>query len=206
MVKSKQLVESMKYFPLKNSHSFKLIIFNIVNVRFCLSHSSLRNFFNAMPICDPVGAIRQPFRSGSGGEDGVEFIRCVGRREPQIHKLLIFAEDGITRKVYPFTRIDVGNFSGVCFKTDYSTEVGSRVAIYGQRYINGRFKWLDVPAPFCDAGMAWTDNLLVPEARWGDGVRFGAWAWGNQPGFLIVFDVPWHGVFPSRSAYLPRSP
>ena len=70
-----------------------------------------------MPRRKPVGVIRQPSSSGRGGEDGLDFIRCVGRREPQIHKLWSFAEDGITRKVHPFARIDVGDFSGDCFHT-----------------------------------------------------------------------------------------
>ena len=53
--------------------------------------------------------------------------------------------------------------------------------------------------------MAWTDNLLVHEERWGDGVRVGSWAWRNKPGFLIGFDVLWRGVVPVCAAYLPRS-
>ena len=54
--------------------------------------------------------------------------------------------------------------------------------------------------------VSWTDNLLIPEARWGDGVRVGYWAWGTQPGVLIGAGVPWHGVIPAPPAYLPRSP
>ena len=78
-----------------------------------------------------VGVIHQPYSSGSGANDRLEFIRCVGGREPQIHKLWIFAEDGITREVHPFTRIVVSDFSGDCFFTAYATEIVRIVSIYG---------------------------------------------------------------------------
>ena len=68
------------------------------------------------------------------------------------------------------------------------------MTIYSQIYINGSVEWLDIPAPFCDTGMAWNDKLLVTEACWGDGVRVRDWAWGNQPIDLIGVDIPWHGV------------
>ena len=80
------------------------------------------------------------------------------------------------------------------------------MAIYGQRFINGSVEWLVIPAPFCVTGFAWTDNLLVPKARWGYGIRVGDWDWGTRPGVLIGADVPWRGVVPDRTAYLPRSP
>ena len=95
----------------------------------------------------PAGVIRQPSSSGSGGKDGLEFIRCVGGREPQIHELWSVAEDGITREVHPFTRIDVGDFSGGCFRTAYATEIGRKVFIYSQKSINGSVKWIGIPSP-----------------------------------------------------------
>ena len=80
------------------------------------------------------------------------------------------------------------------------------MAIYGQRSINGSIEWLGVPAPFFDTGVDWTDNILVPSPRLGDGVMVGDWYWGTQPGFLIGADVPWRNVVPACLAYLPRSP
>ena len=80
------------------------------------------------------------------------------------------------------------------------------MAIHGQKSINGRVEWLGVPVLFCDTGVAWNDNLMVPEACWGDGVRVGGCAWGNQPGVLIEVDILWRGVIPAYAAYLPRSP
>ena len=134
------------------------MIFNIVAVWFCLAHSSYRNFLSTMHRRDPVGVIRQPFSSGSGGEDGVEFICCVGGWEPQIYELWNFSEDEITCEFHPFRRIDVGDLSGDCFQTYYFAEEGLRVSIYGQISINRSVKWLGVPVPFSDTGLAWTDN------------------------------------------------
>ena len=85
----------------------------------------------------------------------------------------VFPKDGIPCEVHPFLRVDFGNFSGGCFQTDYSTEVGPRVAIYGQKSINGSVEWLCIPAPFCDTGVDCTDNLLVSEPLWRDGDKIG---------------------------------
>ena len=175
-------------FPLKNNYSFKPRTFNIVAVYLYLAHSSLYNFCNTMPRREPVVAICQPSCSGSRGEDGVEFIRCVGGQEPQTHKIWSFAEDGINRKVHPFARIDVKDFPGDCFLNNYSTVVVHKVTIYGQMYINGSVEWLSVPAPFCYTEVASTDNLLVPEARWGDRGIVETWALGTQYG------IPFRGV------------
>ena len=46
--------------------------------------------------------------SGSGVEDRPEFICCVDRRYPKIHEIWNFAEDGVTCKVHPVVRVDVG--------------------------------------------------------------------------------------------------
>ena len=68
-----------------------------------------------MPRPETVKVIRQPSISGSGADDRLEFIRCVGGRQPQIHELWSFSEGRITRKVHPFVPIDIGDFSGDCF-------------------------------------------------------------------------------------------
>ena len=83
-----------------------------------------------MPRRKPVGVIRQPSKSGGGADDRLEFICCLVRREPLIHELWSFAEDGITSEVHPFARIDIGDFSGDCFRTAYASEIGRRVSIY----------------------------------------------------------------------------
>ena len=131
-----------------------------------------------MPRCKPVGVIFQPSNSGSGADDRLWFIRCVGRWEPQINEIWIFAEDRITCEVYPFARIDVGDFSGDCFRTAHATEIGRhRVTIFGRIYINMSVEWFSVPIPFYDtAGVPWIDNILVPEFLWGYGDSYQVWA------------------------------
>ena len=57
---------------------------------------------------DPVGAIRRRSDSGSGDKDGLEFIRCVDGRDPQIHEVWSFGEDGVTREVHLTARVDFG--------------------------------------------------------------------------------------------------
>ena len=55
-----------------------------------------------------VGSIHRRSDYGGGNEDGPEFIRCVDRREPQIHEVWTFGEDGVMREVLPTAQVDVG--------------------------------------------------------------------------------------------------
>ena len=80
------------------------------------------------------------------------------------------------------------------------------MAIYGQESINGSVKWLGVPAPFCDTGVAGTENILVPSPHWGDRVGVGYWDWVAHSGVIIRDDVPWRSALPARPDHLPRSP
>ena len=126
---------------------------------------------------NPVGVISQPSNSGSRDDDRLEFICCVGGREPQIYELWTFSEDGITRRVHPFARVDINDFSGYCFHTYFMTEERCRVTIFGRISINVSVEWLGVPIPFYDtAGVPWIDNILVPELHWGDGDSYQVWA------------------------------
>ena len=86
---------------------------------------------------EPVGAICWPSNSDSGDEDGPEFIRCVDRREAQIHKGWTFGEDGVTREVCLTARVDVGaGFVGE-FSTNYLTPFWRRVPMSVVNSING---------------------------------------------------------------------
>ena len=73
--------------------------------------------------------------------------------------------------------------------------------------MNGIVEWLGVPAPFCDTGMAWTENILVPNPFWGDRSGYKRWdfATRTQPRFGGR-SVPWHGLVPFRPDYVPSSP
>ena len=62
-----------------------------------------------MAGCEPVGDIHWRSNSGSGDEDGLEFIRCVDGRDPQVHEVWIFGEDGVTPEIYLTALVDVGD-------------------------------------------------------------------------------------------------
>ena len=125
----------------------------------------------------PVGVIHQTSNYNNGDDDRLEFIRCVGGPDPQIHKLWTFADDGITRKVHPFARIDLCDFSGNCFHIHFMTEERRKVTIFGQISINVSVEWLDVTFPFYDtAGVPCIDNILFPEFHWGDRDSYQVWA------------------------------
>ena len=159
-----------------------------------------------MPIHELVRVIRQPFNSGRGGKYGLEFIRCVGRRQPQIQEVWTFADGGITREVHTFACVDVGAFSRDCFHTDYFDEHGRRVYIYSRKSINGSVEWLGVPRFGCNDGPPWTDHLLCPSPHWGDGARAVAWSWCIQPdGRYVGVDVPWSVPIPVCADCLPQS-
>ena len=94
----------------------------------------------------------------------------------------------------------------ICFQTNYDTEIGRRVAIYGRKSINGSVKWLGIPAPFCDTGMAWTENILGPSPFWVDRVTYATWVFGTQSVVLVRYGVLWRSVVSARPFYLPKSP
>ena len=95
-------------------------------------------------------------------------------------------------------------FSGY---TVFVISTSNRVAILGQKSINGSIKWLGITAPFCDTGVAWTNNFLVTEALWGDRGTVETWDLGNKSGVCFSgVDVPWRGAVLFCAVYLPRSP
>ena len=130
----------------------------------------------------------------------------MGGRDPQTHELWSFYEDGITREDHPFAWIDVGDFRGYCFHTAYATEIGRRVFISSRKSINGSFEWLGVPAPSCGTGVAWTENILVPNLCWGDRCGYKRWALSThyRPRFRGRSFI-WSGAVPFRPDYVPSS-
>ena len=50
------------------------------------------------------------------------------------------------------------------------------MSIYGRKLINGSVERLGIPAPSCGTGVALTENILVPNLRWGDGGNYETWA------------------------------
>ena len=82
--------------------SFKFIILNMITVCFCLTRY-FKTISRRELVAIQVFPLRivQYLRSGKEGKDGVWFTCCIEGREPEIHELWNFAEDG-TRKVHPF--------------------------------------------------------------------------------------------------------
>ena len=86
---------------------------------------------------EPVGSILWSSDSDSVDKEGPEFIHCVYVQHPQIHEVWTFLEDGVTRKVNPTARVDVGTFVGECFVTDYLNPTWCNIPLFGRNYING---------------------------------------------------------------------
>ena len=90
-------------------------------------------------------------------------------RDPQIHEVWNFGEDGVTPEVHSTAQVDVGaRFVGK-FATNYLTENGRRIPMFGVNSINGSVQWLGVPAPLRTCGPPCTDNILAPSPSWGTG-------------------------------------
>ena len=87
-----------EYFPAQKFSSFKFRFFNMITVCFCLANSFQNTMARREPVAvqDPLRIV-QYFRSGRGGEYGVWFTRCIDRRDPKIHELWTFAEDGFAK-------------------------------------------------------------------------------------------------------------
>ena len=107
-----------------------------------------------MPRRKPVGVIRQPSKSSSVADERLDFIRCVGGREP-----------------------------------------------------HGSVEWIGIPAPSCGNGVAWTENIFVPNSRWVNGRGYECWASATLSRARFGGrSVPWRCVVPFRAAYLLRRP
>ena len=121
---------------------------------------------------EPVGSISRPSDSGNGGAEVPELIQFVDGQEPQIHKFWDFGDDGVTREVHPTSQVDVG--AGVVgeFATNYLTESGRRIPIFGRIYINGSVEWLGVTAA----------NILAPCSILVDCDTTTNQNWVSQPG------------------------
>ena len=85
----------------QSQFTFKSIV--VICIR--LAYSICCSFTNIMPRQDPVGYICRPSDSGSGDKDGPDFIRCFDVRQPKIHEVWTFGEDGITPEVYSTTHV-----------------------------------------------------------------------------------------------------
>ena len=155
----------------------------------------------------PVGPIHRPSSSGSGDEDGPNFIRCVDVQEPQIHEVWIFGEDGVTREVHPIAQVDVGAGFVIEFATDYLTPSWRRIPMFGVNSINGSFQWLGIPDFLSNYGPPWADNLLASGPTWGySGITTNP-NWVRKPGGRYVsVAVPWNRPVRVIPDYVCRIP
>ena len=72
--------------------------------------------------------------------------------------------------------------------------------------MNGSVKWLDVPHFLSNNVPPWTDNILAPSLRWGNGGTATNPNWGSQPGGPYgSVAVPWSGPVHAMTAYVFRS-
>ena len=144
---------------------------------------------------ETVGDIRRTSDSGSGDEYGPEFIRSVDERQPKIHEVWTFGEEGVTPKAHPTVRVDIGAFVGECFATDYLTPTWCRIPMFGRNYINRIVVWIFVPNFLSNYGPPWTLNLLAPYSNWGDrgpssSLNLGSGYGGYSEGICINWNRP----------------
>ena len=78
-----------------------------------------------MSLLYPVGDIYWPSDSGCGDADRSKFVHCVDECEPEVHKVWIWGDHGITTKVHTTSRVDIDPRINSDFATDYFTETGS---------------------------------------------------------------------------------
>ena len=149
------------------SPSFKFTFKIIVVLCLHLAHSISCSFTNIMPRRDPVRSICWPSDYGSGYKDGPELICCVEGRQPQIHEVWIFGENGDTLEVFPTARVDVGDFVGDFLLPISLLNIWRRIPMFVRNSINGRVKWISVPNFLRNDGTPWTLNLLDPYTNLG---------------------------------------
>ena len=118
-------------------------------------------------MLEPVGAICRPYDSDCWNDDGHQFICFVDGRQPKIHEVWIFREDGGTPKVHPTVCVDVGAFFGDYFATTYLTPTWRRVPVFERKSINKSVEWIGVTSFVRNDGPPWILNLLAPYADWG---------------------------------------
>ena len=101
-------------------------------------------------------------------------------RDPQIHKVWTFGEDGGTRGVHPKAQLNVGaGFVGE-FATDQLTESWRRVPMFGRNFIHGSVEWLGITDFHRTDGPGCTANLLAPHTSWVDGGSTTNPNWGSK--------------------------
>ena len=160
-----------------------------------------------MDLLSPVRSTCWPSDSGCGDNDISKFVRCVDGRDPKVHEVWIWGDDGITPKVHPTVWVDVDPWITPYVETDYFTETGSTTAIFVQKCINGSFDFWGVADPLRTRSPYWIENILCPSPRWGVVGNVKILNWGSQTVSRYGgVDFLWHGTVPACPAYLSWTP
>ena len=108
-----------------------------------------------------MGPICWSFYSGNRGTEGVEFIRYIDGRDPQMHKIWCLGSNGITCEVHLTAQIDVIAETVRQFATQYFAENGRRISIIDQISVKRSIKRLGIPADSWGCGLPFFDNVLA---------------------------------------------
>ena len=86
-----------------------------------------------------------------------------------MHEVWASSSDGVMHEVLPTAQVYVR--AGVVgdFSSDYLNEIGHRVPIIGQIYMNGNVEYLGITEFYGTGGPFWVDNILDPCSSWRDG-------------------------------------
>ena len=57
---------------------------------------------------ETVGLIGTASYSGSGDDEGPDFIRCMDGRDPQVNEVWTLGKDGVTCEVHLTAQVDIG--------------------------------------------------------------------------------------------------
>ena len=140
------------------------------------------SLFNIMFRPEPVRAICWTSNYGCGDKDGPQFIGCVDRCEPEVHKVWILGEHGVTHEVHLTARFDVVTGIVGDFATNFLTENRHRNSMFVRKSINGSSEFLGAPAPLRTNGPPWIENVLISSLVWGVGVTGKISNRRSQPG------------------------
>ena len=116
-----------------------------------------------------MGPICWPFDSCIGGTEGVEFIRCIDVREPQIHEIWCPGPYVVTREFHLTARIDVGAETVKQFSTQQFFENGRRILVMGKNFINGSVKLLGIPDDAWGCELTFIEKFQYPTVPHGWG-------------------------------------
>ena len=156
----------------------------------------------------PMGNIRRPSNSGSGGPETGAFIQFVNVWELQIYELWFWNIDRIWCEVCPTSRVEILTGNPGHFFTEYLIENGNCKNIIGEFLINGSVQFIGI-YDIWGGGLPFIPNLMaqVEATGWGSISNNYNQSWGGSfTNTKSITNVPWGGFVDARPDYLPRRP